>query len=44
LIRRTPYTASKMAIIGMTRTLAFEVGPLGVNVNTLSPARYAGRG
>ena len=27
LIRRTPYCASKMAVIGLTSTLAFEVGP-----------------
>lgn len=37
LARRTPYTASKMAVIGLTTTLAHEVGSLGVNVNTLSP-------
>lgn len=37
LTRRTPYCASKMAVIGLTTTLATEVGPLGVNVNSLSP-------
>lgn len=42
LVRRTPYTASKMATIGITRTLAFEVGPLGVSVNTLSPGAVRG--
>lgn len=42
LIRRTPYVASKMAVIGLTSTLAFEVGPAGVNVNTLSPGPVAG--
>ncbi len=42
LVRRTPYAASKMALIGMTSTLAFEVGPAGVNVNTLSPGPVAG--
>jgi NAD(P)-dependent dehydrogenase (short-subunit alcohol dehydrogenase family) len=42
LVRRTPYTASKMAVIGLTATLAFEVGPAGVNVNTLSPGPVAG--
>jgi NAD(P)-dependent dehydrogenase (short-subunit alcohol dehydrogenase family) len=42
LIRRTPYAASKMAVIGLTSTLAFEVGPAGVNVNTLSPGPVAG--
>ncbi|MEU6643547.1 SDR family oxidoreductase [Saccharomonospora sp. NPDC046836] len=42
LARRTPYTASKMAVIGLTATLAHEVGPFGVNVNTLSPGPVAG--
>jgi NAD(P)-dependent dehydrogenase (short-subunit alcohol dehydrogenase family) len=37
LARRTPYCASKMAVIGLTTTLAHEAGPLGVRVNTLSP-------
>ncbi|MGW5387335.1 SDR family NAD(P)-dependent oxidoreductase [Nocardia sp. NPDC003963] len=37
LARRTPYCASKMAVIGLTTTLAAEVGPLGVTVNSLSP-------
>jgi NAD(P)-dependent dehydrogenase (short-subunit alcohol dehydrogenase family) len=42
LARRTPYTASKMAIIALTRTLAFEVGPRGINVNSLSPGPVRG--
>ncbi len=42
LARRTPYTASKMAVIGMTTTLAYEVGPAGVMVNTLSPGPVEG--
>ena len=42
LVRRTPYAASKMAVIGLTSTLAFEVGPAGVNVNSLSPGPVAG--
>lgn len=37
LVRRTPYCASKMAVIGLTTTLAHEAGPHGVRVNTLSP-------
>ena len=37
LARRTPYCASKMAVIGLTTTLAHEAGPHGVRVNTLSP-------
>jgi NAD(P)-dependent dehydrogenase (short-subunit alcohol dehydrogenase family) len=42
LARRTPYTASKMAVIGLTATLAHEVGPLGVIVNSLSPGPVSG--
>jgi len=42
LARRTPYTASKMAVIGLTATLAHEVGPTGVVVNSLSPGPVAG--
>lgn len=42
LVRRTPYCASKMAVVGLTSTLAFEVGPAGVNVNTLSPGPVDG--
>ncbi len=42
LVRRTPYCASKMAVIGLTSTLAFEVGPSGVNVNSLSPGPVDG--
>ncbi len=37
LARRTPYCASKMAVIGLTSTLAHEAGPRGVRVNALSP-------
>jgi len=42
LARRTPYTASKMAVIGLSVTLAHEVGPLGITVNTLSPGPVRG--
>jgi NAD(P)-dependent dehydrogenase (short-subunit alcohol dehydrogenase family) len=42
LAHRTPYTASKMAVLGLTATLAFEVGPSGVTVNSLSPGPVAG--
>lgn len=34
---RTPYCASKMAVLGLTSTLAFEAGRGGVRVNALSP-------
>ena len=42
LARRTPYTASKLAVIGLTTTLAAEVGPLGITVNSLSPGPVRG--
>lgn len=42
LARRTPYVASKMAVIGLTATLAWEVGPLGITVNSLSPGPVEG--
>jgi NAD(P)-dependent dehydrogenase (short-subunit alcohol dehydrogenase family) len=42
LPRRTPYAASKLAVIGLTTTLAFEVGPFGVSVNSLSPGPVDG--
>lgn len=42
LTRRTPYCASKMAVLGLTSTLAFEVGPAGVRVNALSPGPVEG--
>lgn len=37
LTYRTPYTASKMAVIGLTRTLAFELGDDEITVNALCP-------
>ncbi|MDI1464122.1 SDR family oxidoreductase [Catellatospora sp. KI3] len=42
LARRTPYTASKMAVLGLTFTLAHEVGPYGISVNCLSPGPVDG--
>jgi len=33
----TAYCAGKAAVIGMTRALAVEFGPLGVNINALCP-------
>jgi NAD(P)-dependent dehydrogenase (short-subunit alcohol dehydrogenase family) len=42
LAGRTPYVSSKMAVIGLTSTLAFEVGQRGVNVNSLSPGPLRG--
>jgi NAD(P)-dependent dehydrogenase (short-subunit alcohol dehydrogenase family) len=42
LYGRTPYAASKMALVGLVRTLALELGPLGVRVNLISPGAIAG--
>lgn len=39
---RTPYAASKVALLGLTATLAFELGPAGVRVNSLSPGPVEG--
>lgn len=42
LVQRTPYAASKMAVIGFTRTLAAEAGAWGVRVNAVCPGAVAG--
>ena len=39
---RTPYAASKMALVGLARTLALETGPYGVRVNVISPGAVEG--
>ncbi|MDL5363510.1 SDR family NAD(P)-dependent oxidoreductase [Halalkalicoccus sp. NIPERK01] len=39
---RAPYTASKTAVIGLTRTLAFELGEDGVTVNAVCPGATRG--
>jgi 3-oxoacyl-[acyl-carrier protein] reductase len=35
------YAASKAGVLGMSRVLAFEVGPLGITVNSVAPSRMA---
>ncbi|MFH5845506.1 SDR family NAD(P)-dependent oxidoreductase [Haladaptatus sp. CMAA 1909] len=39
---RTPYTSSKMGIIGLTRTLAVELARDNVNVNAICPGSVKG--
>jgi NAD(P)-dependent dehydrogenase (short-subunit alcohol dehydrogenase family) len=33
----TPYVAAKSGVIGLTKSLALEFGPLGITVNTIPP-------
>ena len=42
LLNRSPYAASKAALIGLTRTIAEEVGPHHVRVNLISPGTVEG--
>ncbi len=42
LVGRSPYTSTKMALLGLTRTLALEAGPHGVRINLISPGFVAG--
>ena len=39
---RTPYAASKWAIVGMTQSLARELGPAGIRVNAVLPGIVEG--
>jgi NAD(P)-dependent dehydrogenase (short-subunit alcohol dehydrogenase family) len=39
---RSPYVASKWAIIGVTKTLAMELGPFGIRVNAICPGDVEG--
>lgn len=42
LAGRSPYAASKLALVGLVRTLALEAGPHGVRVNLISPGFVSG--
>lgn len=39
---RSPYTAAKWALIGLTKTLAMELGPYNIRVNALCPCSVEG--
>jgi NAD(P)-dependent dehydrogenase (short-subunit alcohol dehydrogenase family) len=39
---RGPYVASKWALIGLTKTLAMELGPEGIRANAICPASVEG--
>lgn len=39
---RSPYAASKWAVIGFTKTLAMELGEFGIRVNAICPGPVEG--
>ncbi|WP_167646377.1 SDR family oxidoreductase [Mameliella alba] len=39
---RAPYASAKWAIVGLTKTLAMELGPAGVRVNAICPGAVEG--
>ena len=39
---RAPYTAAKWAVIGLTKTLAIDLGPYGVRANAICPGSVDG--
>ena len=40
---RSPYTAAKWAVIGLTKTLAMELGSNGIRVNAICPGSVRGK-
>ena len=39
---RAPYAAAKWGVIGLAKTLAMELGPFGIRVNTICPGAVEG--
>lgn len=42
LFGRTPYAAAKLGLVGLVRTLAWELGPHNIRVNLISPGPVEG--
>jgi NAD(P)-dependent dehydrogenase (short-subunit alcohol dehydrogenase family) len=42
LAGRAPYAAAKLGVVGLVRTLALELGPFGIRVNSICPGAVAG--
>lgn len=41
-VNRTPYSASKWGVVGLTQSLSLELGPFGIRVNAIQPGPVAG--
>lgn len=42
MVNRSPYSASKWAVVGLTKTLAIELGAEGIRVNAICPGAVDG--